>query len=474
MFERFDQEDSLRRARLAFIRSILMPGLGQLSTGQKAIGALFFAAGTTNLILLALVLLAVPLAHSLLAFSELNHLSINESMISGLRGLAIGSPISTVLIILFLLFNLYAGRDAFDRVRHRTYRRLYASHFLPLLAAASGSYLLHLSILATLSILLAFFFIPSQKSAQQVVIEFQTESNQAQSLKKTNLRAARASRDAGQVKRVSHSSPPTGAHAIKPHAIEPKAIPLPVLKSDKLENGLTANPVLIKPQTIAPRPTAIMRNTDSPPQAPRLPVATNPASSAGTAMPMPVAVAVADMAGSVGYPGAPISPVAPRKSGGVNSGTKDTGFGGPVPVAPRRAAGGMPGGEGDGTTSAMGKPNLSSMPSSDIGKGATGVDVEPQVVWGPYMAALQQRIKRAWFPPKDMSSKRITVVFKVSRDGTLSNLRVVRTCGLQIADSAALKAVESAAPFASLPLGAPSQVDIEFTFDYNVFGGRRF
>ncbi|MBN9394023.1 MAG: TonB family protein [Candidatus Melainabacteria bacterium] len=469
MFERFDQEDSLRRARLAFVRSILMPGLGQLSTGQKAIGALFFAAGTTNLILLALVLLAVPLAHSLLAFSELNHLSINESMISGLRGLAIGSPISTVLIILFLLFNLYAGRDAFDRVRHRTYRRLYASHFLPLPAAASGSYLLHLSILATLSILLAFFFIPSQKSAQQVVIEFQTESNQAQALKKTNRRAARASRNAGQVKRVSNSSPPTGAHAI-----EPKAIPLPVLKSDKLENGLTTNPVLIKPQTIAPRPMAIMPNTVSAPQAPRLPVVTNPASSAGTAMPMPVAVAVADMAGSVGYPGAPISPVAPRKSGGVNSGTKDTGFGGPVPVAPRRAAGGMPGGEGDGAMSAMSKPNLSSLPSSDIGKGAPGVDAEPQVVWGPYMAALQQRIKRAWFPPKDMSSKRITVVFKVSRDGTLSNLRVVRTCGLQIADSAALKAVESAAPFASLPLGAPSQVDIEFTFDYNVFGGRRF
>ena len=41
MFERFDQEDSLRRARLAFVRSILMPGLGQLSTGQKAIGLSF-------------------------------------------------------------------------------------------------------------------------------------------------------------------------------------------------------------------------------------------------------------------------------------------------------------------------------------------------------------------------------------------------------------------------------------------------
>lgn len=189
---------------------------------------------------------------------------------------------------------------------------------------------------------------------------------------------------------------------------------------------------------------------------------------------MPVAIAMADMAGSAGFPSASISPVAPRKSGGANSGTKDTALAGLAPVAPRRAAGGMPTGEGDGTTPAMGKPNLSSQPSSDIGKGAPGMDAEPQVVWGPYMAALQQRIKRAWFPPKDMSSKRITVVFKVSRDGTLSHLRVVRTCGLQIADSAALRAVESAAPFASLPLGAPSQVDIEFTFDYNVFGGRRF
>lgn len=122
----------------------------------------------------------------------------------------------------------------------------------------------------------------------------------------------------------------------------------------------------------------------------------------------------------------------------------------------------------------MGKPDLSSPPSSSLGKGAPGVNAVPEVNWGPYMSALQQRIKRAWFPPKDTTSKRITVTFKVARDGTLTNLRVVRTSGLQIADSAALKAVESAAPFANLPSGAPEQVDIEFTFDYNVFGGRRF
>jgi hypothetical protein len=31
--------------------------------------------------------------------------------------------------------------------------------------------------------------------------------------------------------------------------------------------------------------------------------------------------------------------------------------------------------------------------------------------------------------------------------------------------------VENAAPFRPLPAGAPEDVDIQFTFDYNVFGG---
>lgn len=87
------------------------------------------------------------------------------------------------------------------------------------------------------------------------------------------------------------------------------------------------------------------------------------------------------------------------------------------------------------------------------------------------MADLQRRIKRAWFPPKGNESKRVMVVFKVHRGGEMSNLRLDHSSGLAIADQAALKAVENAAPFRPLPPGAPDDVDIQFTFDYNVFGG---
>jgi TonB family protein len=89
----------------------------------------------------------------------------------------------------------------------------------------------------------------------------------------------------------------------------------------------------------------------------------------------------------------------------------------------------------------------------------------------PYLADLQRRIKRAWFPPKGNESKRIVVLFKIHHDGSLSNLRIEHSSGVQVADLAALTAVKNAAPFRPL---FPEKKDIEgveFTFDYNVFNG---
>jgi TonB family protein len=87
----------------------------------------------------------------------------------------------------------------------------------------------------------------------------------------------------------------------------------------------------------------------------------------------------------------------------------------------------------------------------------------------PYMANLQRRIKRAWYPPKADESKRVVVIFNVTRDGALSKLRISTSSGSEAADAAALQAVENAAPFRPLPPGADKDVDIQFTFDYNVF-----
>ena len=107
--------------------------------------------------------------------------------------------------------------------------------------------------------------------------------------------------------------------------------------------------------------------------------------------------------------------------------------------------------------------------------GKPSVAAQADVDFGPYMADLQRRIKRAWFPPRGQESRRVKVIFQVHSQGELSNLRLEKSSQVAIADQAALAAVSNAAPFRPLPAGAPAVVDIEFTFDYNVFtGGRSF
>jgi TonB family protein len=104
-------------------------------------------------------------------------------------------------------------------------------------------------------------------------------------------------------------------------------------------------------------------------------------------------------------------------------------------------------------------------------KGAPSVAAEQNVDFGPYMADLQRRIKRAWFPPRGQENRRVVVIFKVHKQGELSNLRLATSSGNASADKAAMSAVENAAPFRPLPSGSSDDVDIQFTFDYNVFSG---
>lgn len=93
--------------------------------------------------------------------------------------------------------------------------------------------------------------------------------------------------------------------------------------------------------------------------------------------------------------------------------------------------------------------------------------------FGPYMRELQRSIKQNWNPPKGNSSRRIVVLFKVAKDGKLLALKIYKSSGNIMADRAALKAVETTAPFRPLPEKFKGKsVDIQFTFDYNVFNKR--
>lgn len=178
-------------------------------------------------------------------------------------------------------------------------------------------------------------------------------------------------------------------------------------------------------------------------------------------MPTPVPVLGGGGGGSTSRgSGAPSGAPAPSRVGGGSPG--GSAGGGPIAVAPSvpRPSG------GGGGSGQRGNPDANNNPN-----GAPSLAAQADVDFGPYMADLQRRIKRAWFPPKGNESKRVMVVFKIHRGGELSHLRIDRGSGVAIADQAALKAVENAAPFRPLPAGAPEDVDIQFTFDYNVFGG---
>lgn len=109
------------------------------------------------------------------------------------------------------------------------------------------------------------------------------------------------------------------------------------------------------------------------------------------------------------------------------------------------------------------------------GGGAPGIDSIREPDFGPYMRELQRRIKMNWDPPKGNESKRVVLLFKIAKDGRLLSLRVFKSSGVPSADKAALSAVELTAPFKRLPPEfRGSNIDIQFTFDYNVFGASQY
>ena len=98
----------------------------------------------------------------------------------------------------------------------------------------------------------------------------------------------------------------------------------------------------------------------------------------------------------------------------------------------------------------------------------------PEVDFGPYMKNLKMVIKKNWSPPRGVDSRRVGVFFVVDKTGGLSKLKISTSSGDPEVDKAAREAIEKSAPFAPLPVNYKgNDVDIQFTFDYNVLGKKR-
>jgi TonB family protein len=254
--------------------------------------------------------------------------------------------------------------------------------------------------------------------------------------------------------RPTLSAPPTA----------PNPLPQPSLKSSESLSKVSNNPLPTLTQSnnslLAALPPGAARHQSSSssgqPGAPGPIRDTSSASSSGTSGPTPVPSTNRSSSNSGNSPGS--AAPQPKAVEGGHSGKSSPST---LAVAPAVTP-------GDNGAAKEGKGNPQSNAHPDAPK-VTEVGAEPD--FSGFMADLQRRIKKAWYPPKAPASANCVIVFNVHLNGEMSGLRVQRSSGIAAYDNAALKAVEDAAPFRPLPALAKEAVDVQFTFDYNVFQG---
>jgi len=172
------------------------------------------------------------------------------------------------------------------------------------------------------------------------------------------------------------------------------------------------------------------------------------------------------------YATGPVSGSGTSLNGGSKTGGTSTGSGKFAP-APALSPTGKGSGTGSGSKLGHGSGGSGGYGNPGPGNpnGRPGIDAIREPDFGPYMRELQRRIKMNWNPPKGNESKRVVLLFKIAKDGRLLSCSVFKSSGLPNADKAALDAVKLTAPFKPLPAEYKgASIDIQFTFDYNVFG----
>lgn len=353
-----------------------------------------------------------------------------------------------------------------------------------------------LLILAIFNINLSFLKKPEPKKQD---IEFVLVDKEEMPLNKnTHYRADRNSRTGGINDPKKPVSMPSSKPAAKPAPSSPAPAPSPAPKKsiiNKLTQSATPKkaptntpPKVTTPQkNVTPSPTvskAVPKPQLAKPQPPSArpsvrppmtPKAISKPSSTPFKVPVPAGGTTAGQ-----YATGPISGSGTSKNGG----SRGSGTFAPNPsLAPvgngsgnKLASGSGSGrGTGTGTGSGSGRGTGSGGGNPGGGGGRPGIDAVREPDFGPYMRELQRRIKMNWDPPKGNESKRVVLLFKIAKDGRLLSCSVFKSSGLQNADNAAINAVKLAAPFRPLPpeyKGA--SIDIQFTFDYNVFGATKY
>lgn len=122
----------------------------------------------------------------------------------------------------------------------------------------------------------------------------------------------------------------------------------------------------------------------------------------------------------------------------------------PSPTPPAGGPAGVAPGETGDQVGRRGAASGSALGTTAFGS-RIGVD-NPDFTYGYYLDRLLSLIDAQWQRP-NMGEVRAVIHFEIARDGSISDLRVAETSGYNAFDFAALRAVQSAAPFPPLPRG---------------------
>ena len=97
-----------------------------------------------------------------------------------------------------------------------------------------------------------------------------------------------------------------------------------------------------------------------------------------------------------------------------------------------------------------GSPLGSDLASSPFGAKGVGLD-NPDFTYGYYVDQMLSMIGNAWVRPRVVGRIEAILYYRIARDGTVTELKLLTSSGNKAFDEAALRAVRAAAPMPPLP-----------------------
>lgn len=342
--------------------------------------------------------------------------------------------------------------------------------------AVVGAIWLIVFCLALLGITFSIFDKPKPKMNDIEFVLVDNAKSQQPINKKTPYRSDRNTRSGGKrdmKKKVSMPSPSPAKKSVQQKAAPGPKAHNPAKKTPQKHTVSKPTPKQAQPKNMFEALTKkVMQAKPQPPSArPSLKPPSVPRPTMKPTSPFTVPIPKSGAPSARSYSTGPVGGHGSANSGGSPSGRVGSSGSGRYAPVPSLAPTSGGGGGSSGSRLSRGGSGYGNPGNPGGGRGAPGIDSVREPDFGPYMRELQRRIKMNWDPPKGNESKRVVLLFKIAKDGRLLSVRVFKSSGIPNSDKAALSAVELTAPFKPLPVDFKgNSIDIQFTFDYNVFG----